>query len=77
MPIPKGQRKTDAQRRASYKYDSAHYTVLGCKLKSDAADAFRAACAASGTTPNAIFTACALDYIAAHAAPDQAAPKEE
>ena len=71
MPLPKGSRKTDAQRRASYKYDSAHYSVLGCKLKTEDADAFRAACAAAGTTPNAIFSAAALDYIAAHAVPDQ------
>lgn len=76
MPLPKGERKTDAQRRASNKYDAAHYSIVAAKMRNADAEAFRAACAANGTTVNAILTACALDYIAAHAAPDQSAPKD-
>lgn len=55
MPIEKKENKTDAQRRAQNKYDAANMTVLGCKVRRDEADAFKAACRAAGTTPNAVF----------------------
>lgn len=55
MPIEKKENKTDAQRRAQNKYDAANMTVLGCKARKDEAEAFKAACRAAGTTPNAIF----------------------
>lgn len=46
---------TDAKRRANNKWDAANMTVLGCKIRKDKAEAFRAACKAAGTTPNAVF----------------------
>ena len=77
MPLPKSERRSDAKRRADSKYSMANYSIVAAKLKNADAEAFRAACAANGTTINAILTACALDYIAAHAAPDPAAPKTD
>ena len=50
---------TDAQKRARNKYEQAHYTVIGCKVRKEYADAFRAACAALETTPAAVFKAAA------------------
>lgn len=55
MPIEKKENKTDAQRRAQNKYDAANMTVLGCKVRRDEAEAFKEACRAAGTTPNAVF----------------------
>lgn len=47
--------KSDAKRRADNKYNLAHYTVLGCKMKISEAEAFKKACKDAGTTPNAVF----------------------
>lgn len=47
---------TDSQRRANNKYIAAKMTVLGCKIRKDRAEQFKAACKAAGTTPNAVFT---------------------
>lgn len=55
MPTEKKENKTDAQRRAQNKYDAANMTVLGCKVRRDEAEAFKEACRAAGTTPNAVF----------------------
>lgn len=48
---------TEAKRRANNKYIAAHMTVLGCKVRKDRAEQFKAACKARGTTPNAVFIA--------------------
>lgn len=48
---------TNAQRRANNKYIAANMTVLGCKIRKDKAEQFKAACKNAGTTPNAVFTA--------------------
>lgn len=55
---------TDAQRRANNKYIAKATTVLGCKMRRDAADEFKAACKAAGTTPNAVFRAAVDDFMA-------------
>ena len=54
--------RTDAQKRAQNKYDAANYTMIGCKVRRDYADAVRRACAAAGITPAAAVRA-ALDKI--------------
>lgn len=77
MPIQKNESRTQAQRNALNKYQKKKYVVCAAKLKKEDADALRAALERNGQTINSYLTACALDYIAAHAAPDQAAPKEE
>lgn len=47
---------TNSQRRANNKYIAANMTVLGCKIRKDKAEQFKAACKNAGTTPNAVFT---------------------
>lgn len=54
---------TDAKRRANNKYIAANMTVLGCKIRKDRAEAFKAACKAAGTTPNAVFTTAINDFM--------------
>lgn len=46
---------TEAKRRANNKWDAANMTVLGCKVRKDRAEQFKAACKDAGTTPNAVF----------------------
>ena len=46
---------TDAKRRANNKYIKEHMTVLGCKVRKEDAERFKAACRRAGTTPNAVF----------------------
>ena len=41
---------TDSKRRANNKYIAANMTVLGCKVRKERAEEFKA-----GTTPNAVF----------------------
>ena len=52
-----------AKRASNNKWDAENMVVLGCKVKRDKADAFRAACKAGGTTPNAVFTKAIDDYM--------------
>ena len=47
---------TDAKRKANNKYIAANMTVLGCKVRKDKAERFKAVCKLKGTSPNAIFT---------------------
>ena len=54
---------TESQRKANRKWDSAHYTQLPCKIRKDKADAFRAACKAAGTSPNAVLNAAADSFM--------------
>lgn len=41
--------RSDSKRRADNKYNLAHYTVLGCKMKIPEAEAFKKACKDAGT----------------------------
>lgn len=50
---------TDAKRRANNKYIKENMTTLGCKMRKDYAEEFKAACKLEGTTPNAVFKAAA------------------
>lgn len=54
---------TEAKRKANNKYSAAHYTVIGCKVRKEYAEEFRAACAAAGTTPNAVLKAAADKFL--------------
>ena len=40
-------------------------TVLGCKIRKDKAEQFKAKCKEAGTTPNAVFTAAIDDFMLA------------
>ncbi len=54
---------TDAKRRANNKYIAANMTVLGCKMRKDKAEQFKAACKIAGTTPNAVFTNAVNEFL--------------
>lgn len=62
---------TEARKRANAKWDKENMTILGCKVKKDYAAKFRAACAAQGTTPNAVLKQAADDFLQAHPAPEE------
>ena len=55
---------TDAKRRANNKYIKENMTTLGCKMRKDYAEEFKAACRMAGKTPNAIFKAAADQFLA-------------
>lgn len=61
---------TDVKRRANNKYIAANMTVLGCKIRKDKAEQFKAACKAAGTTPNAVFTAAINEFLGIEKAGD-------
>lgn len=67
MPLPKTGTRTDAQRRARNKWEKNNTIVLGCKMRRDDAEQFKSACYSAGTTPNAVFTAAAADFMEKHA----------
>ena len=54
---------TDAKRKANNKYIKEHMTTLGCKMRKDYAEEFKAACRMTGKTPNAIFKAAADQFM--------------
>jgi len=57
---------TEAKRKANNKYIAANMTVLGCKVRKDKAERFKAACKEAGTTPNAVFTGAIDDFMEEH-----------
>lgn len=54
---------TEKQKQYRNKWDSLNMTVLGCKIRKDKAEQFKAACKAVGTTPNAVFTAAINEFL--------------
>lgn len=57
---------SEARRRANTKWDTANMTVLGCKVRRDKAEQFKAACRNAGTTPNAVFTEAIDNFMSEH-----------
>lgn len=77
MPIPKGTKKTDAQRKAQNKWQSKNEATLGCKLKKPIADSFRAYAKENGTTVSALLSKFVKDTLdAAGMLPGPKAPAE-
>lgn len=68
MPVPRGTKISDAQRKASNKYDAAHYVTLAAKATRAEAEAFRAWCESNGKSVNAAL----IDYIRACISQDKA-----
>ena len=62
---------TEARKRANAKWDKENMTILGCKVKKEYAAKFRAACAAQGTTPNAVLKQAADDFMREHPTPEE------
>lgn len=45
---------SEAQKRASNKYNLEHMSTLGCKVKKDKAEAFKKYCSEQGKTTNTV-----------------------
>lgn len=54
---------TEAQKKSRNKWDAENMTVLGCKVRKDMADRFKATCKAAGTSPNEIFRHALEDFM--------------
>ena len=63
MPIPKGDTRTDAYRRAHNKYNAKHYKTLGCKLPKATAEQFMEKVKANDKTVNAVLSEMIQSYI--------------
>ena len=59
---------SDAQKKASAKWDKENMVVLACKVKRETAEQFKAACAAQGTTSNAVLQQAVKAYLEEHPA---------
>lgn len=57
---------SESKRKANNKWDAANMTVLGCKVRKDKAEAFKAACKRNGTSPNAVFSAAIERFMEEH-----------
>ena len=64
---------SDAKKKANAKWDKANMMILGCRVRRSFAADFRAACAAAGTTPNAVLKQAAEDFMKSHPVPAEAA----
>lgn len=58
--------KSEAKRRADRKWTNANITNLSCKVRKNRAEAFKAACYANGTTPNAVLVSAMNVYMDEH-----------
>lgn len=56
---------SEARKKANAKWDSQNMTILGCRVRKDYAARFREACAAAGTTPNAVLKQAADAFMEA------------
>ena len=61
---------TPAQKKARNNYQKKNMTVLGCKMRKDKAETFKAACKSAGTTPNAVYTKATDDFLSEHEQPN-------
>lgn len=60
---------SDTQKKARNKWDAKNMSLLGCKVRKDKADQFKAACAAAGTTVNAVFVSAVDEFMRLHPVP--------
>ena len=58
---------SEAQKRASNKYNLEHNATLGCKVRKEEAEAFKAYCADRGKTTNAALKEYVLSCIVSEA----------
>lgn len=59
---------TEARKRANVKWDKENMTILGCRVRKDFAEQFKAACTEAGTTSNAVLKQAAEDFLKDHPA---------
>ena len=62
---------TEARKRANAKWDKENMVVLACKVNRETAEQFKAACAAQGTTSNAVLQQAVKAFLDECPAPDQ------
>lgn len=67
---------SEAQKKASNKYNKEHMATLGCKVTKEQAQAFKNHCKSKGSTTNKVLRDFVLDSIEP-AAPDETAPEEQ
>lgn len=56
---------SEAKKRANNKYNLAHYTVVGCKIRKEDAEKFKEECKKRNTTPNEVFRNAINDFMKA------------
>jgi len=54
---------SESKKRSNAKWDAANMTILGCRVTKTKADAFRKACSAAGTNPNAVLLSTVNKFI--------------
>lgn len=54
---------SEAQKKASDRYNAAHMATIGCKMKKEKVAAFKKYCTERGTTPNAVLSEFVLSCI--------------
>lgn len=54
---------SEAQKRASNKYNLQHMATLGCKVRKEQAEAFKNYCTSQGKTSNTVLKDYVLDCI--------------
>ena len=57
---------SNAQKKASAKWDKENMTSLACRVKKDYAEKFKATCAEAGTTPNSVLKQAVEEFLQAH-----------
>ena len=67
---------SEAQKKASNKYNKEHMATLGCKVTKEQAQAFKNHCKSRGSTTNKVLRDFVLDSIEPEA-PDEAPPAHE
>ena len=53
----------ESQKQARNKWDAENMKVVGCKIRKDQAEAFRALCIARNTTPNEVLRKAILSFM--------------
>ena len=57
---------TEAQKRATAKWQASHMTTVGVKMRRELAEELAMLAERNGTTRNAVLLQAARDYVAAH-----------
>lgn len=61
---------SEKKKKTNRLWDSKNMTTLGCRMRKDKAETFKAACKSAGTTPNAVYTKATDDFLSEHEQPN-------
>lgn len=67
----------ESQKRAARKWDGENMSTLGCKVKKDQAESFKAYCAGQGKTSNSVLRDYVLDCIGESGCPHSATERHQ